>query len=81
MKTSTRAKCEALAKEHNIKIEVERFVGYSYWLSVPEGKIMEDGCTGRSDMELYLPLAQVWGRIMNDLKDMINHEWFRDESE
>jgi hypothetical protein len=75
MTTSTRAKCEALAKEHNIKIEVERFVGYCYWLSVPEGKIMEDGCTGRTDSELFLPMSEVWGLIMRDLRDIINHEW------
>jgi hypothetical protein len=79
MKTSTRKKCEALAKEHNITIEVERFVGYCYWLTIPEGKIMEDGTTGRNDSELFMPLAEVWALVMEDLKSMINHDWLDNE--
>ena len=76
MSTSTKAKCEALAKAHGIKIEVERLVGgYSYWLTIPEGKIMEDGCTGRTDHELFMPKAEVWGLVMADLEDILQHDW------
>ena len=75
MNTSTKAKCEALAKAHGIKIEVERLVGYSYWLTIPEGKIMEDGCTGRTDQELFMPKAEVWGLVMADLEDILQHDW------
>ena len=75
MKTSTKAKCEALANAHGIKIELEQFVGYCYWLSIPEGMIMEDGCTGRTEVELFMPKAQVWGLIMADLKDILQHDW------
>jgi hypothetical protein len=74
--TSTKAKCEALAKAHGIRIQVECFSrSYNYWLTIPEGKIMEDGCTGRTDHELFMTKAEVWGLVMADLEDMIQHDW------
>jgi len=76
MSSSTKAKCEALANAHGIKIQIEYLSrSFSYWLTIPEGKIMEDGCTGRTDHELFMPKAEVWGLVMADLEDMIQHDW------
>ena len=77
MSTSTKAKCEALAKAHTVTIELlgQPRDGYSYWLTIPNDKIMEDGCTGRTGHELFMPMAEVWGFIMADLKDILQHDW------
>ena len=76
MATATKARCEALAKAHGIKIELEWLSGsYSYWLTIPSNKIMDDGCTGRTEHDLFMPKAQVWGLLMGDLKNILQHDW------
>lgn len=78
MVKSTKAKCEAFAKENSLKLEVEyygKWFGYSYSITIPDDKILWDGCTGRSGLQLDIPKAEVWAMVMGDMEEIMSREW------
>jgi hypothetical protein len=80
MPTSTKAKCEAFALEHNLTLEVKGrtndWFGVEYWIQIPDGYILEDDTTGKSGHDLCdIPKSEVWGMIMQDMKLCVEMEW------
>jgi hypothetical protein len=73
---TTKAKCLALAEQHDIKIEVSKNYYYEYSLSVPKGYQLEDFDGARSGLSMCdIPSAkELWKDIYSDLSTMINYK-------
>jgi len=79
---STKAKCEAFAAAHNLKLEVEGrtndWFGVNYWIEIPEGYVLEDGTTGYSGHDLCdMPKSEIWGMIMQEMIYCTQMEWVK----
>ena len=76
MITSTKAKCEKYAAEHNLTIEIFGSRGTAYSVDLPTGMITETGATGLGgEAELEQKMPEVWGAIMQDMKALVDQEW------
>jgi len=79
---TTKAKCLALAKEHDIEIYVHKSWGNEYQtqLTVPKGYQLEEfegARTGLSMSGIY-GAKELWKEVYSDLKTMINFKpWFK----
>lgn len=80
---ATKKTCEAFANAHNLKIEMfwnasffDR--GWEYEISIPNGMIMEDGTTGRTQCCGEVSKAEAWSLLMADMEECVQHEWKQD---
>jgi hypothetical protein len=85
MSKSTKAKCEEFALAHNLKLEVDGrtsdWFGVNYWIELPAGYLTDEGTTGMSGHDLCdMPKAEVWGMIMQDMKNLVEMEWVTAET-
>jgi hypothetical protein len=83
MKT-TKKTCEAFAAAHNLTIEMwwntsffDR--GWEYEISIPDGYIMQDGTTGRTECCGEVPKAEAWVQLMEHMQECTAHDWQLDD--
>jgi hypothetical protein len=73
---TTKAKCLALAAEHQISIDVHENFGFEYSLSLPRGLQLEEYEGSRTGLCRYdIPTKkELWRDVFADLRTMICHK-------
>ena len=77
---STKAKCLALAKKHNMEIWIGEGYNMGYGISIPEGFSLEDyefASTGLSSWG-FETKKQLWQECYEDLQTCLSYKpWFK----
>lgn len=79
---TTKAKCMALAKEHDIEVYIHKTWGneYEVMLSCPDGYQLEDWDGARTGLSMcgITSAKELWREVWSDLQTMLSYQpWFK----